>query len=165
MYLFDELFCFLAMCTFLMSSFVFFAMWMTSCWENILARCVWSRQGPQSAWPKAIITNRLSFPGLEYTIQPYKMDLAFQACTAMQNGPTCPGLQYSYKNGPSSPGPTIRPEKMGLTVQAYFYEEFWSCRRLKNEQTLGWWYFCFLSVYRNFQISQTILFCSEVDFL
>ena len=32
-------------------SLVFFDMWITSCWENILARCVSSLQGPHSAWP------------------------------------------------------------------------------------------------------------------
>ena len=33
-------------------SLVFLDMWMTSCWENILARWVSSRQVPQSAWPE-----------------------------------------------------------------------------------------------------------------
>ncbi len=44
--------------TFLIScSFVFWAMWMISCWENILARCVWSRHGPHSACPEAEFMN------------------------------------------------------------------------------------------------------------
>ena len=40
--------------TFLCISFVFLDMWMTSCWENILARWVSSRQGPQRACPTKI---------------------------------------------------------------------------------------------------------------
>ena len=46
--------------TFLCISFVFLDMWMTSCWENILARWVSSRQGPQRACPTKIKKNTIS---------------------------------------------------------------------------------------------------------
>ena len=40
--------------TLLWSSFAFLDMWITSCWENILARWVSSLQFPHKAWPETV---------------------------------------------------------------------------------------------------------------